>query len=142
MDKWSTSVKTIADLGCGSGILSLIALKLGAKKTFSIDIDSVAIESTRINSALNGFPENLLNVVFGSIEELEKHITVKKIDLMLCNILVPVIKSLSPSFEKIIGYKGQVILSGLLVDQIKEFKDFLFPLGREVLDIKIKDQWT
>ena len=66
----------------------------------------------------------------------------KKIDLILCNILAPVIKSLGPSFERIIGYKGKVILSGLLVKQIKELQEFFLPLGWEVLEIKTKDQWA
>ena len=134
--------KTIADLGCGSGILSLTALQLGAKSTFSVDTDSLAISATKINSALNNFSENLLNVFLGSIEELEENIPEKKIDLMLCNILAPVIKSLGPGFEKIIGYKGKVILSGLLVDQIKELQEFFFKLGWQVIEIKTKDQWA
>ena len=134
--------KTIADLGCGSGILSLIALKLGANITFSVDTDSLAISATKINSALNDVPEDLLNVSLGSIEELEVNIPETKIDLMLCNILTPVIKSLGPDFGKIIGYKGKVILSGLLIGQIKELQEFFLRLGWEVLDVQTKDQWA
>jgi len=132
----------IADLGCGSGILSLAALKLGAETTFSVDTDSLAISATKINSDLNHVPEDLLNVFLGSIKELEVNIPEKKIDLMLCNILAPVIKSLGPGFEKIIGYKGKVILSGLLVEQIKELQEFFSLLGWQVLEIKTKDPWA
>ena len=142
LDKDPPVGKTIADLGCGSGILSLTALKLGAKCTFAVDIDSLAISATKINSALNNCPENLLNVFHGSIEQLEAKIPERKIDLMLCNILAPVIKSLGARFEKIIGYKGKVILSGLLVDQIKELQEFFLHLGWQVLEIKTKDQWA
>ena len=134
--------QTIADLGCGSGILSLTALKLGANSTFSVDIDSLAISATKINSALNNFSENLLNVFLGSIEEIEANMPRKKIDLVLCNILAPVIKSIGPGFEKIIGHKGKVILSGLLVDQIEELQEFFLPLGWQVFEIKTKDQWA
>ena len=134
--------KTIADIGCGSGILSLTALKLGAKCTFAVDIDSLAISATKINSALNNFPETFLNVFLGSIEELEVNIPERKIDLILCNILAPVIKILGPSFEKIIGYKGKLILSGLLVEQVKELQEFFVILGWKTLEIKTKDQWA
>ncbi len=134
--------KTIADLGCGSGILSLTALKLGAKNTYSVDTDSLAISATKINSALNDFPENLLNVFLGSIEEIEANMPEKKIDLVLCNILAPVIRLLGPDFEKILGHKGKVILSGLLVEQIKELQEFFLELGWQVLEIKTKDQWA
>ena len=117
-------------------------MKLGAKSTYSVDTDSLAISATKINSDLNNLSEKLLNVFLGSIDELELNIPEKKIDLMLCNILAPVIKSLGPSFEKIIGYKGKVILSGLLVDQIKELQEFFFLLGWQVLEIKTKDKWA
>ena len=132
----------IADLGCGSGILSLVALKLGAQSTCSVDTDSLAISATKINSDLNHLPQNLLNVSLGSIEELEASMPEKKFDLIFCNILAPVIKSLGPSFEKIIAYKGKLILSGLLIGQIKELQEFFLALGWQVLQIKTKDQWA
>ena len=134
--------KTIADLGCGSGILSLTALKLGAHCAFAVDTDSLAISATKINFDLNNFPQNVFNVFHGSIEELEANMPEKKIDLILCNILAPVIKSLGPDFKKIIGYKGKLILSGLLVDQIKELQEFFFLLGWKVLQVKTKEQWA
>ena len=134
--------KTIADLGCGSGILSLTSLKLGAKSAFAVDTDSLAISATKINAALNNYSDILLNVSLGSIDELEVNIPDEKIDLMLCNILAPVIKLLGPEFEKIVGNKGKVILSGLLVEQIKELQEFFLSLSWEVLDIKTLDQWA
>ena len=134
--------QTIADLGCGSGILSITALKLGAKSTFSVDTDSLAISATKTNSALNDLHEKNLNFFHGSIEEIEANMPKEKIDLVLCNILAPVIKILGPGFKKIIGPKGKVILSGLLVQQIKELQEFFLQLGWQVLEIKTKDQWA
>ncbi len=134
--------KVIADLGCGSGILSLISLKLGAKSTFSVDTDSLAISATKNNFFLNNFSEKNMKVFLGSIEEIEANMPDQKIDLVLCNILLPVIKSLGPSFEKIIGHKGKVILSGLLAVQIKELQEFFVKIGWTVLETKIKDQWA
>ena len=142
LDKNPPIGQTIADLGCGSGILSLVALKLGAQSTFSVDTDSLAISATKINSDLNNFSQNLLNVSLGSIEELEMNMPKKKFDLILCNILAPVIKSLGPSFEKIIGHKGKLVLSGLLVEQIKELQEIFSSLGWKALEIKTKDQWA
>ena len=66
----------------------------------------------------------------------------KKIDLVLCNILAPVIRLIGPDFENIIGHKGKVILSGLLVEQIGELQEFFFLLGWQVLEIKTKDKWA
>ena len=91
---------------------------------------------------MNKFPQNVFNVFHGSIEELEQKIPAKKIDLILCNILAPVIKSIGPGFKKIIGYKGKLILSGLLVDQVKELQEFFFSLGWKVMQVKTKEQWA
>ena len=142
LDDMPPSGQTIADIGCGSGILSLTALKLGAMSTFSVDIDSLAISATKINSALNDFSEDLLNVFHGSIEEIEANMPKKKIDLVLCNILAPVIRSLGPDLEKIIAPEGKVILSGLLVEQLEELQEFFSSLRWKVLEIKTKDQWA
>ena len=142
MDKNPPIGKSIADLGCGSGILSLTALRLGARRIFSVDTDSLAISAAKNNCSLNNFSESLFNISLGSIEELHASIADEKIDLMFCNILTPVIKLLSPSFEKIIGYKGKVILSGFLIDQVSEIKEFLYPLGWIVLEVNYKDQWA
>ena len=136
------SGQTIADIGCGSGILSLTALRFGASCTFSVDIDSLAISATKINSALNDFSDDLLNVFLGSIQEIEANMPRKKIDLVLCNILAPVIKLIGPDFEKIIAHKGKVILSGLLVQQIEDLQEFFSALGWQVLKIKTKGQWA
>tara|TARA_Y100001968_G_C19364307_1_gene721610 strand:- start:505 stop:1380 length:876 start_codon:yes stop_codon:yes gene_type:complete len=134
--------QTIADIGCGSGILSLTALKLGANRALSVDVDPLAISATKINSALNDYSENLLSVFLGSIEEIEANMPRKKIDLVLCNILAPVIKSIGPAFEKIIAHKGKVILSGLLVDQIEELHRLFSTFGWQVLEIKTMDNWA
>jgi len=142
LDDMPPSGQTIADIGCGSGILSLTALKLGAMSTFSVDIDSLAISATKINSALNDFSEDLLNVFHGSIEEIEANMPKKKIDLVLCNILAPVIRSLGPDLEKIIAPEGKVILSGLLVEQLEELQEFFSSLRWKVLEIKTKEQWA
>ena len=142
LDDDPPSGQIIADLGCGSGILSLAALKLGAQLAFSVDTDSLAISATKTNYDLNQIPLSSSNIFLGSVEELEANMPQEKIDLILCNILAPVIKSLGPSFEKIIGYGGKLILSGLLVEQIKELQEFFLSLNWKVLDIKTKSKWA
>ena len=142
LDSYPPVDQIIADVGCGSGILSLVALNLGAKSTLSVDTDSLAISATQLNFKLNNIPKDSSNVFLGSIETIEANMPEKKIDLILCNILAPVIKTIGPSFDRIIGYEGKLILSGLLVEQIKELQEFFLSLGWKVLDIKKKNQWA
>ena len=142
LDQMPPIGQTIADIGCGSGILSLTALKLGANSAYSVDIDSLAISATKINSALNNFSDDLLNVFHGSIEEIESNMPRKKIDLVLCNILAPVIKLIGPDLKKIIAHKGKLVLSGLLVEQLGELQEFFSSLGWQVQEIKTMDLWA
>ncbi len=115
----------VVDLGCGSGILGLAALKIGAKKVFAIDIDPLAIEATKNNILLNHLPEQSLRTYLGSIDMFEIMKLNKKADLLICNTLAPIIKSLLPAFRNILKPEAKVLLSGLLSKQINEMKPFL-----------------
>ena len=115
----------IADIGCGSGILSLAALKLGAKEVFAVDVDSLAIRATHENASLNNCSKEKLKVLLGSIEELKKNLKGEKVDLIFCNILAPVIKVLAPELKAIASHNAQALFSGLLLDQMQDIKGVL-----------------
>jgi ribosomal protein L11 methyltransferase len=103
----------VADLGCGSGLLALAALRLGAAQAAGADVDALAVRATGENAALNGLS---VPVTLGSVEALEA-LQQRPADLLLCNILAPVIEALAPSFGRILAPSGHGLLSGLLVDQ-------------------------
>ncbi len=132
---------SVADLGCGSGILSLAALKLGAKEVFAVDIDSLAVRATSENTSLNFGDSKPLRVVQGSSDELLLNLQGHFVDLLLCNTLAPVLEDLAPSFEQIIGLKGTALLSGVLITQIPRLKAILHSLGWRVMSIAEKDSW-
>ncbi len=131
----------VADLGCGSGILTIAALKLGAKKTFALDIDSLAINSTLVNLNLNNINPSKFAVANGSIETLHKLIKKKPVDLLVCNILAPVIKNMAGQFDKVISTKGRALLSGLLVEQADEIKMIFENLGWQTFASYEKNGW-
>ncbi|MBM5799806.1 MAG: 50S ribosomal protein L11 methyltransferase [Cyanobacteria bacterium K_DeepCast_35m_m2_023] len=118
----------VADLGCGSGVLGLAALRLGAAGVAAADTDSLAVTATRDNAALNGLSSQLA-VVQGSAAELAALLTQGPADLLLCNILAPVIEALSPSFVTLLAPGGVGLLSGLLVDQAARLQQVLAALG-------------
>ena len=106
----------VADLGCGSGVLGLAALRLGAASVAAADTDSLAVRATTDNAALNGLTPQV-RVQLGSVEALAVLLEGQPADLLLCNILAPVIQALCPAFNTVLAANGVGLLSGLLVDQ-------------------------
>lgn len=106
----------VADLGCGSGVLGLAALRLGAASVVAVDTDSLAVRATADNAALNGLTAQV-RVQLGSVEALAELLEGQPADLLLCNILAPVIQALCPAFNTVLAANGVGLLSGLLVDQ-------------------------
>ena len=105
----------VADLGCGSGVLGLAALRLGAASVAAVDTDSLAVQATADNAALNGLTPQV-RVQLGSVEALAELLEGQPADLLLCNILAPVIQALCPAFNTVLAANGVGLLSGLLVD--------------------------
>jgi len=106
----------VADLGCGSGVLGLAALRLDAASVAAVDTDSLAVRATTDNADLNGLTPQV-RVQLGSVEALAELLEGQPADLLLCNILAPVIQALCPAFNTVLAANGVGLLSGLLVDQ-------------------------
>ena len=106
----------VADLGCGSGVLGLAALRLDAASVAAVDTDSLAVRATTDNADLNGLTPQV-RVQLGSVEALAELLAGQPADLLLCNILAPVIQALCPAFNTVLAANGVGLLSGLLVDQ-------------------------
>ena len=118
----------VADLGCGSGVLGLAALKLGATSVCAADTDSLAVRATTDNAALNRL-SGAVAVRLGSVEALAELLDGQPADLLLCNILAPVIEALCPSFTQVLAAGGVGLLSGLLVDQAPSLQRVLAAEG-------------
>lgn len=118
----------VADLGCGSGVLGLAALRLGAASVVAADTDSLAVRATVENAALNGLTAQVC-VNLGSVEALAARLDGQPADLLLCNILAPVIQALCPAFETVLSHHGVGLLSGLLVDQAPALQQALLEHG-------------
>ena len=131
----------VADLGCGSGVLGLASLLLGADAVLAADTDSLAVRATEGNRTLNDCSEQRLKVALGSVETLQALLAGRRADLMLCNILAPVIEALSPGFESLIDPNGRALLSGLLVDQAPRLKEVLEIQGWRVTQELAQGRW-
>jgi ribosomal protein L11 methyltransferase len=130
----------VADLGCGSGILGIAALLQGAAAVLAADTDSLAVHATRENAALSGCGERL-RVVHGSAPELTALLEGRPADLLLCNILAPVIEALCPAFSTLLAPQGVGLLSGLLVDQAPGLVAALAAQGWRAQLVEAQDRW-
>lgn len=131
----------VADLGCGSGVLGLTAVALGGKSVVAVDTDSLAVRATRSNWALNHCQEEQLELAQGSIDQLGVLLAERKADLLLCNILAPVIEALAPGFDHLLADHGRALLSGLLVDQAPRLRRVLNQLGWRVCSSAEQGRW-
>ena len=131
----------VADLGCGSGVLGLAALKLGAVSVLAVDTDSLAVRATAANLKLNQLDADRLNVALGSLDILKDLLKGKRADLLLCNILAPVIEALAPGFDDLLAQDGRALLSGLLVDQAPGLHKVLTGLGWTITSESSQGRW-
>ncbi len=130
----------VADLGCGSGLLGLAALALGAEGVWAVDTDPLAIRATNENAALNAV--TTIHTAVGSIDELELLLQGQSADVLLCNILAPVIAELAEKFARILNPNGLGLLSGLLVSQADELIATLGAQGWQASLRASQDPWA
>jgi ribosomal protein L11 methyltransferase len=134
------SETVVADIGCGSGILSMAALLLGAKRAYAVDVDSLAVQSTLENAQLNHFTLDQIIPKQGSLDTLMNDLS-EPVDGILCNILAEVIIDLIPQLNEIAHSKSWGILSGILLNQSKIVADTLEQHGWVVATLWRRQEW-
>ena len=111
----------VIDVGCGSGILSIAALKLGASQALAVDIDPQAVRSTLENAQANGIEKGLETGVGSVAEILAGSFGLRQAPLVLANILAPVIIRLfDAGLGELVAPGGKLVLSGILDTQAAE----------------------
>ena len=112
------SLTTVIDVGCGSGILSIAALKLGAEKVLGVDIDIESVKNSRENADTNGVGEELLLGQGSVTEVLSGSFQFKSAPLVVANILGPIlIRLFDAGLADLVEPNGEIILSGILDHQ-------------------------
>ncbi len=136
----------VMDAGCGSGILSIIALKLGARKVYGIDIDELAVKASKENLALNDISEEKYTIVQGNVIEdkefAQSVANIGKYDIVVANILADVIIPLSAEIRPFMKENGVFITSGIIDMKEQAVKDALLQNGFEIIDVTHMGEWV
>lgn len=135
---------SIADLGCGSGILSVIGLLLGAEKAYAVDIDPNCEKIAYENATLNGVTKDIYKVECGNVltdEKLCDRLREEKYDIVVANIVADVIIPLSEKARGFMKEGGTFICSGIIDFRMDEVKAALIANGFEICEIKHDGDW-
>lgn len=136
LDQHIKENETVIDYGCGSGILAIAALKLGAKHAIGVDIDPQAITASKENAKRNDIDENNFDLYL--VNQCPDILTT---DLLVANILANPLIQLASTFANLIKSQGQIALSGILTDQAQSVLDAYQPYF-DFQPIQTKDEWA
>ncbi len=132
------------DLGSGSGILSVTALRLGAKSAVGVDIDPKAEDIARENAGLNGFHSPEFTALTGNVtadKKLMARLAAQPYDVVLVNIVADVIISLAPVLPKFLTEETTLICSGILDTRLEDVKTALTAAGITVTQTFAQEDW-
>jgi ribosomal protein L11 methyltransferase len=134
LDENSASGQLAIDYGCGSGVLAVAAVKLGAREAHAFDIDPQALTATRDNAAANGVEPQV------RIVETDDGLPAGA-DILLANILCGPLCELAPRFAALTRPGGKIVLAGLLSDQADEVTRAHAPWF-DIAPFASRDGWT
>ena len=144
MEELVTSEYRCLDLGSGSGILSIAALRLGAQSAIGVDIDPKAEDIARENAAYNGFAAPAFTALTGNVTEdkdMMDSLCASEYDLVLVNIVADVIIGLSPVLPNFLTERSTLICSGILDVRLPDVLAALEAAGLTVTAIYEKEDW-
>ena len=145
LEKYIKPGVKVLDLGCGSGILSIISLLLGADSAFAIDIDPNAVDIAYQNAGMNDVDISKYTVKAGDIitnTELQNEIAQNEYDVVVANIVADVIIALAPKAREYMKKGGVFITSGIIEDRVDDVKAALEKCGFEINSIKQRKDWV
>ena len=144
MESMEGSLENCLDLGSGSGILSIAALRLGAKTATGVDVDPKAEDIARENAAYNGFAAPAFTAMTGNVIEdkaLMEALSARQYNLVLVNIVADVIIGLAPVLPKFLQEDSVLICSGILDVRLPDVRNALEKAGLQILQVRQKEDW-
>ena len=145
LKKYVTEDTEILDVGCGSGILGMLALKFGAKHSVGTDLDPCAIDATHENMEVNGIRKYQYEVMIGNIiddKEVQDKVGYEKYDIVVANILADVLIPLTPVILHQLKAGGIYITSGIIDVKEEVVVEAVKASGLEVLEVNHQGEWV
>lgn len=145
LKKYVTPETELLDVGTGSGILSIVALKLGAKHALGTDLDPCAISATRENLEVNQIPEGSMDVMIGNIiddKAVQDQVGYEKYDIVAANILADVLVALTPVIVHQMKKGGIYITSGILDEKEELVTRAVKEAGLELVEVTHQGEWV
>ncbi len=143
--KYVTEETVLLDVGTGSGILSIVALKLGAKYALGTDLDPCAVRASKENMDANGINEDRFRVLEGNIIDdcgVQEQVGYNQYDIITANILAEVLVPLTPSAVRHLKRGGIYITSGILAEKETLVSDAVKVAGLEILEVTHQGEWV
>ena len=145
LKKYVTKDTELLDVGTGSGILSIIALKLGARHAVGTDLDPCAVPAVEENKQVNGIPVEAFDMMIGNIiddKEVQDKVGYEKYDIVTANILADVLVPLTPVIVHQMKPGAVYITSGILDVKEEVVKEAVVAAGLEVVEVTHQGEWV
>jgi ribosomal protein L11 methyltransferase len=145
LKKYVTKDTELLDVGTGSGILSIIALKLGARHAVGTDLDPCAVPAVEENKEVNGIPVEAFDMMIGNIiddKEVQDKVGYEKYDIVTANILADVLVPLTPVIVHQMKPGAVYITSGILDVKEEVVKEAVIAAGLEVVEVTHQGEWV
>lgn len=137
LEKYVKDNNLVYDIGCGSGILSIVSAKLGAKKVVGIDLDDLCVKVSKENVMINNV-EEIVEIKKGNLLDNVSD----KADIIVSNIIAETIIHMIPDLKDYLTNDGIFIASGIIVEKMNSVKDALIDNGFNIIEEKTINDWA
>ena len=137
LESYVRTDSTVFDIGCGSGVLGIVAAKLGAKKVIGVDLDEVSVRVSNENIKINNV-EHIMEIRKGNLLEVIN----SKANIIVSNIIAEIIAKMTQDISGFLEDGGIFITSGIIIEKIYMVEEALIENGFKILEVKKMNSWA